>query len=354
MVVFGQSLQTRLLVVDDDASGTRPAGRVPRRPGLRGTGRGRRRVDARCDRGGVARFGAARSAATWRGRARAGATAARDRRRGHRDGHCFFRRHRPRCRPQMGADDYIAKPFDPRELLARVRACCVGCRLALRRWQQRAPPAAPGCSTPAADTVRSLRDRPRGTAHVRSLGRWRGGGDHRMEYDLLRVFLANPNRVLSRDQLLTQTRNREWEPFDRSIDIRIAACGARSRRTRRPSRAASAPCETAATCTSPRPEPCGSAGVKRPGRASTAGCRAAPGCHPSGAAAGGRLLSRLIASALSPWPKASSARQAAAPSSLVVTLWRVCSARLRPGRPAGAVHAANRGRRQRPASHGCR
>ena len=42
-----------------------------------------------------------------------------------------------------------------------------------------------------------------------------------MEYDLLRVFMANPNRVLSRDQLLQHTRNREWEPFDRSIDIRI-------------------------------------------------------------------------------------------------------------------------------------
>jgi len=42
-----------------------------------------------------------------------------------------------------------------------------------------------------------------------------------MEYELLRVFLASPNRVLSRDQLLMQTRNREWEPFDRSIDIRI-------------------------------------------------------------------------------------------------------------------------------------
>jgi two-component system phosphate regulon response regulator OmpR len=42
-----------------------------------------------------------------------------------------------------------------------------------------------------------------------------------MEFDLLRVFLDNPNRVLSRDQLLMRTRNREWEPFDRSIDIRI-------------------------------------------------------------------------------------------------------------------------------------
>src|SRR3546814_11279402 len=42
-----------------------------------------------------------------------------------------------------------------------------------------------------------------------------------MEYDLLTTFLANPNRVLSRAQLLLRTRNREWEPFDRSIDIRI-------------------------------------------------------------------------------------------------------------------------------------
>jgi len=43
-----------------------------------------------------------------------------------------------------------------------------------------------------------------------------------MEFDLLRVFTEHPNQVLSRDQLLTHTRNREWEPFDRSIDIRIA------------------------------------------------------------------------------------------------------------------------------------
>ena len=43
-----------------------------------------------------------------------------------------------------------------------------------------------------------------------------------MEFDLLRAFADHPNQVLSRDQLLTMTRNREWEPFDRSIDIRIA------------------------------------------------------------------------------------------------------------------------------------
>ncbi len=43
-----------------------------------------------------------------------------------------------------------------------------------------------------------------------------------MEFDLLRVFAEHPNQVLSRDRLLTLTRNREWEPFDRSIDIRVA------------------------------------------------------------------------------------------------------------------------------------
>jgi two-component system phosphate regulon response regulator OmpR len=43
-----------------------------------------------------------------------------------------------------------------------------------------------------------------------------------MEFDLLKAFIERPNQVLNRDQLLTLTRNREWEPFDRSIDIRIA------------------------------------------------------------------------------------------------------------------------------------
>jgi len=43
-----------------------------------------------------------------------------------------------------------------------------------------------------------------------------------MEFALLKVFLERPNQVLNRDRLLTLTRNREWEPFDRSIDIRIA------------------------------------------------------------------------------------------------------------------------------------
>ena len=43
-----------------------------------------------------------------------------------------------------------------------------------------------------------------------------------MEFDLLKVFAERPNRVLTRDQILNITRNRDWDPFDRSIDIRIA------------------------------------------------------------------------------------------------------------------------------------
>ena len=43
-----------------------------------------------------------------------------------------------------------------------------------------------------------------------------------MEYDLLKVFTEHPNKVLTRDQILNLTKNRDWEPFDRSIDIRIA------------------------------------------------------------------------------------------------------------------------------------
>jgi DNA-binding response OmpR family regulator len=42
-----------------------------------------------------------------------------------------------------------------------------------------------------------------------------------MEFDLLKAFIGHPNQVLTRDQLLNMTRDRDWEPFDRSIDIRI-------------------------------------------------------------------------------------------------------------------------------------
>jgi two-component system phosphate regulon response regulator OmpR len=119
---------------------------------------------------------------------------------------------------EVGADDYIAKPFDPRELLARVKSV-------LRRMQAKpqAPDAAGAGGGTAAAPKRVRIGRCWLDVEPRRL--FEESGDEvaitAMEFDLLRVFVANPNRVLSRDQLLMHTRNREWEPFDRSIDIRI-------------------------------------------------------------------------------------------------------------------------------------
>src|SRR6476661_8030755 len=115
---------------------------------------------------------------------------------------------------EVGADDYVAKPFDPRELLARVKSV-------LRRIQAK-PPAE---SAKATASMPSRQRFGRCEVDVDARRLFETGGDEiamtSMEFELLRVFLANPNRVLSRDQLLMHTRNREWEPFDRSIDIRI-------------------------------------------------------------------------------------------------------------------------------------
>ncbi len=115
---------------------------------------------------------------------------------------------------EIGADDYIGKPFDLRELRARIKSV-------LRRLQATPPEAAAG--GPSGRRRLSL-----GACTLDTGSHQLFDPDGReipittMEFELLQVFATHPNQVLSRDQLLTMTRNREWEPFDRSIDIRIA------------------------------------------------------------------------------------------------------------------------------------
>jgi two-component system OmpR family response regulator len=112
---------------------------------------------------------------------------------------------------EMGADDYLAKPFNPRELLARIKSV-------LRRAR-----ALPGNLEPEA--VKSFRfvgwtlD-----AASRNLTAPDGvvvplSGT---EFKLLRVFLAHPNRVLSRDQLIELMISRDAGPFDRAIDVQVS------------------------------------------------------------------------------------------------------------------------------------
>ncbi|MDX1434078.1 MAG: response regulator [Gammaproteobacteria bacterium] len=113
---------------------------------------------------------------------------------------------------EMGADDYVTKPFEPRELLARIKSV-------LRRMESAA---ASGEGEGDASRVRF------GLCSLDLESRRLFGEDGAeititsMEYDLLKAFADHPNRVLSRDQLLNLAHNRDWEPFDRSIDIRIA------------------------------------------------------------------------------------------------------------------------------------
>ena len=114
---------------------------------------------------------------------------------------------------EMGADDYLPKPFNPRELLARIKAVLrraapaahaavvshpVGRRLRFEGW--------------ALDLARRELLDPSGTLIPLTAG----------EFDLLAAFAERPHRVLSRDQLLDLTRGREAGPFDRSVDVQLS------------------------------------------------------------------------------------------------------------------------------------
>jgi len=108
---------------------------------------------------------------------------------------------------EVGADDYIAKPFDPRELRARLKSV-------LRRIEKKDAPK-PHARVSIGSCSLDLKSRTLSDARGRDVP------ITSMEFDLLKTLLEHPNQVLTRDQLLSLTRNREWEPFDRSIDIRI-------------------------------------------------------------------------------------------------------------------------------------
>jgi DNA-binding response OmpR family regulator len=107
---------------------------------------------------------------------------------------------------ETGADDYIAKPFEPRELLARVKSV-------LRRA------AGTPAEGPRVRIGRRVLDLER-----RVLIDPADGAEERLaasEFDLLRIFTENPNRPLVRDWLLEVTAHREADAFDRAIDLRI-------------------------------------------------------------------------------------------------------------------------------------
>jgi two-component system phosphate regulon response regulator OmpR len=111
---------------------------------------------------------------------------------------------------EMGADDYLPKPFNPRELLARINA--------IMRRQVRAEPIAPGHLNGSLAFGDFLFD-----PSTRSLSK---NGENITitsgEYALLKVFIDHPRQPLSRDRLMQLARGRELDVFDRSIDVQVS------------------------------------------------------------------------------------------------------------------------------------
>jgi DNA-binding response OmpR family regulator len=115
---------------------------------------------------------------------------------------------------EVGADDYVAKPVDLRELLARVKAV-------LRRTSVSERPAEK-TSTPGRHQVQFGKCRFDPEAHKLYNAEGVEIAITAMEFRLLKVFSEHRGRVLNRDQLLELAHDRGWDPFDRSIDIRVS------------------------------------------------------------------------------------------------------------------------------------
>lgn len=115
---------------------------------------------------------------------------------------------------ELGADDYVTKPFNPRELLARIKAV-------LRRYQE--------------NSDDDVDENKQGTAKFYFADWMLDEATRKLispdemevdlsagEYDLLTTFLTHPQRVLNRDQLLDMAKNRAGIPYDRSIDVQVS------------------------------------------------------------------------------------------------------------------------------------